>query len=170
MEQHSSKQELAEQLTGWWQTQTGFKTKRALAEVLKVHPDTLGDYFSGRKFPRPDIAERLCELTRIACLQAAAGAASSSGTVPKKASPAPPPPQPAAAASIDKTEGPGLRETPEAAKESPGDRRRKERAVLISLERTSCPFCGHDVARFCSCVSCGQQLVWASLPLEPHKD
>ena len=66
MEHHSTEhKELSEQLDSWWRTQTDFKAKKALAGFLKVHPDTIGDYFSGKNFPRPDIANRLYELTNI---------------------------------------------------------------------------------------------------------
>ncbi len=187
MEYHSSKhKELSEQLTSWWRTQTDFKTKRMLADFLKVHPDTLGDYFSGRKFPRLDIANRLCELTKIVCLEANAGAGSFSGMVPQEAFPVPlPPPPPGVAASREKPQEPDITgltglseekhrsgEIPEVIarqlpKEFPGEERRyKERPAVISLERTSCPFCAHDIAKFRSCVHCGQHFVWANVPVE----
>lgn len=183
MEYHSSKRkELSEQLTSWWHTQTDFKTKKSLADFLKVHPDTLGDYFSGRKFPRLDIANRLCELTKIACLKSNAGAGSLSGTAPQEVPPAPPSPR-GVAASAEKSQEPDIthltgqetyrsgvipevqaRQVP---KEFSGEQQRhKERAVIISLERTSCPFCAHDIAQFRSCTYCGQHFVWANVPLE----
>ena len=187
MEYHSSKhKELSEQLTSWWRTQTDFKTKKTLADFLKVHPDTLGDYFSGRKFPRLDIANRLCELTKIMCLKANAGAGSFSRMVPQEASPVPlPPPPPGVAASREKPQEPDITglmglseekhrsgEIPEVIarqlpKEFPGEERRyKERSAVISLERTSCPFCAHDIAKFRNCVYCGQHFVWANVPVE----
>ena len=71
---HSEKhKELSEQLTTWWSTQTDFQTKKALAGTLKVHPDTLGDYFSGRRFPKPNIANRLYELSHFKRLRSTPG-------------------------------------------------------------------------------------------------
>ena len=69
--------ELSEQLGTWWRTQTDFKTKKDLAGLLRVHSDTLGEYFSGRSFPRWDIACRLFELTDIECLRPDVGGNSS---------------------------------------------------------------------------------------------
>ncbi len=178
--------ELSEQLTTWWRKQTDFKTKKALAGLLKVHPDTLGDYFSGRKFPKSDIANRLYELTDIKCLKPDAGSNSSSEMVPQESSatlllPHPP----GVAASIEEPQelditgpsGPLQEECHSGkslgvmARQLPRELPQKgwrhgERSVVISLQRTSCPFCAHDIARFCSCVYCGQHFVWANVPLE----
>ena len=63
--------ELSQQLATWWRAQTHFKTKKALAGFLKVHPDTVGEYFSGKSFPRWDVANKLFELTNIQCLKPA---------------------------------------------------------------------------------------------------
>lgn len=41
-----------------------------------------------------------------------------------------------------------------------------EKPVVVSLIRTKCPFCQHDVDRFRNCVYCGQHLVWANIPME----
>ncbi len=41
-----------------------------------------------------------------------------------------------------------------------------EKPVVVSLIRTKCPFCQHDVDRFRNCVYCGQHLVWAIIPME----
>jgi len=164
VEYHSAKhKELSEQLATWWRTQTDFKTKKALAGFLKVHPDTLGSYFSGRKLPMSDIANRLCELTNIRCLKRDYDSDSSSEMVPQESSPGPmllhPP---GVAASIG--------EPQESDITWPSDRlkggRHGERSVVISLQRTSCPFCGHDIARFRRCVYCGQDFVRANVPLE----
>jgi hypothetical protein len=131
-------EELSEQLTSWWQTQTDFKTKKDLAGFLGVHPDTLGDYFSGRKFPRSDIADRLSRLTYIGCLR----------------------PEPDNFSLLEvATEQPEMGLPPEGG-------RHGERSVVISLERTTCPFCVHDIVRFRSCAHCGQHFVWANIPLE----
>ena len=181
MEQHSAKhKELSEQLATWWRTQTDFKTKKALAGFLKVHPDTLGEYFSGRKFPRSDIANRLCELTNIGCLKNNFDSDSSSEMVPQKSSPRPmlahPP---GAAASMGESPESDitshLAKTPEVIARQPTrefpqeEGRHGERSVVISLQRASCPFCGHDITRFRRCAYCGQDFVWANVPLESGK-
>ncbi|MFC1962303.1 helix-turn-helix domain-containing protein [Chloroflexota bacterium] len=77
--QSSKHKELSEQLNGWWRAQTGFKTKKELAVFLGVHPDTLGDYFPGRQFPRADIARKLYELTKMPCLRTDSAASFSGG-------------------------------------------------------------------------------------------
>jgi hypothetical protein len=183
---YSSKhKELSEQLTTWWRTQTDFKTKKALAGLLKVHPDTLGDYFSGRKFPKSDIANRLFELTNIVCLKPRADANPLSETVPQESSPMPLLlPAPGVTASIEKPQEPDIRgltgvveeegrlgKIPEVIARQPPEEsakqggRYKEEPVVISLQRTSCPFCAHDIAKFGSCVYCGQHFVWAHVPI-----
>lgn len=187
MDYHSSKhKELSEQLTTWWNTQTDFKTKKALAGLLKVHPDTLGDYFSGRQFPKSDMANRLRELTNIACLRPHGGADPVSEMVLQEFSPMPLLlAAPRVAVSIEKTPEPDitgvagpseeryrLGETPQVmARHIPREfpkkgARYEKRSVVISLQRTNCPFCAHGIAKFTSCLYCGQQFVWASVPLE----
>ena len=185
MDHHSSKhKELSEQLATWWRTQTDFKTKRALAGFLNVHPDTLGDYFSGSKFPRSDIANRLCELTKIICLKPHTGGDSSSEMVPQESPTVlllPPPgddtPMEKAQTDTRGSEVPlkeedRLGESAEVTARQPPEEllkkgeRHGERAVVISLQRTSCPLCAHDIARFRSCVYCGQHFVWANVPIE----
>jgi hypothetical protein len=131
-------EELPEQLTNWWRTQTDFKTKKELAGFLRIHPDTLGDYFSGRKFPRSDIAERLSGLTNIGCLKPDAASTS----CPEVAT-----------------------DQPEMGLPREGWRN-DERSVVISLQRTKCPYCANDVVRFHGCAHCGQHFVWANMPLE----
>ncbi len=108
---HSLKhQELAQQLSSWWGAQTRFKTKKEFAAVLKVHPDTLGDYLAGRKFPKLDIATRLCELTDLACLRAGARAGSVSVKAPQAPSPLPlPRSAPGVAASREKPSEPDIK-------------------------------------------------------------
>ena len=176
MEHHSAKhKELSEQLATWWRTQTDFKTKKALAGFLKVHPDTLGGYFSGRKFPMSDIANRLCELTNIRCLKPDFDSDSPSEMLPH------PPGVPIGESQESDITGPSdrLQEEPHLGKSSevtarqlPRELPQKEgwrygeRSVVISLQRTSCSFCGHDIARFHRCVYCGQDFVWANVPLE----
>jgi hypothetical protein len=135
--------ELSEQMSAWWSAQTDFKTKKELAGFLKVHRDTIGEYFSGKSTPMPDIATRLYELTNIACLKPDVGSTSSAEI----------PPESSAASPITQK-----------------GERRGERAVVISLRRTSCPFCAHEISALSSCGYCGQHFVWASLPLdEPSK-
>jgi hypothetical protein len=148
LEQHSTKhEELSEELTTWWRMQTEFKTKKALAGFLKVHPDTVGEYFSGRTFPRSDIADRLGGLTNIGCLKHDFDSDLSSEMVP----------HPEVIA----------RQLP---RELPQEGwRYGERSVVISFQRASCPFCKHDITRFRRCAYCGQYFVWANVPLESEK-
>lgn len=148
MEYHSAKhKELSEELATWWPMQTQFKTKKALAAFLEVHPDTVGDYFSGRKFPRSDIANRLGGLTNISCLKHDLNSGISSETVPHP----------------EVTARQPTKELPQEGC------RHGERSVVISLQRKSCPFCEHDITRFRRCAYCGQDFVWANVPLESGK-
>jgi hypothetical protein len=145
-------QELSEQLLNWWRAQTEFKTKKSLATLLKVHPDTLGDYFAGRKFPRADIADRLFELTNIEYLKPKIDVAITPPDLLK--------------------EEHGLAEGTKAIKEQPSEHlhqkgdRYSERSVVISFQRTVCPFCSNEITAFRNCPFCGQHFVWASVPLE----
>jgi hypothetical protein len=141
------RKELSEQLAIWWPTQTQFKTKKALATFLKVHPDTVGEYFSGRTFPRSDIADRLGDLTNIGWLKNDFDSGLSSEMVPN-------------------TEVTAIQPTKELPKEG---WRYGERSVVISFQRNLCPFCGHDIIRFRRCAYCGQDFVWANVPLESGK-
>ena len=136
--------DLSEQLTSWWRAQADFKTKKALADSLKVHPDTLGDYFSGKRFPKGGIASRLWELTKIVCLKPCMDGDPSSGISSKDDY------RSGSSESVKKGERYG------------------ERSVVISLQRASCPFCGQVVKEFHDCIHCGQHFVWANVPLEQH--
>jgi hypothetical protein len=170
--------ELSEQLNAWWTTQTDFKTKKALAGFLKVHPDTLGEYFSGKSFPRWDIANRLFELTNIEYLSPDVGGDSSVHMVPQESpdaaasieapqesdSIAGPPGHPQEKSHFGKALAVKAGQPSGVALEKGG--RHGERSVVISLQRTSCPFCKHDIAKFYSCAYCGQHFVWANVPLE----
>ena len=40
------------------------------------------------------------------------------------------------------------------------------RSVVVSLLRTTCPFCKHAVDRFQNCAYCGQHFVWANVPVD----
>jgi transcriptional regulator with XRE-family HTH domain len=44
--------------------------------------------------------------------------------------------------------------------------RYEDRAAVISLLRTTCPFCEHGVKRFQNCLYCGQHFVWANVPVD----
>ena len=187
MEYHSAKhKELSEQLTSWWRTQTEFKTKKALAGLLKVHPDTLGDYLSGRQFPKSDIANRLYEITDIKCLKPDVGGNSFTEMVSQESPAAPLFPdthdvaastgghqEPVKARPIGHNQEESRHEkNPEVITEQPPGglppqgERYGEKSVIISLQRTKCPFCAHDIARFRSCAYCGQHFVWANTPVE----
>ena len=39
------------------------------------------------------------------------------------------------------------------------------RSAVVSLLRTTCPFCAHAVKRFHNCTYCGQHFVWANVPM-----
>ena len=43
--------------------------------------------------------------------------------------------------------------------------RDKERSVVVSLLRTTCPFCKNAITRFRNCEYCRQHFVWANMPL-----
>ncbi len=40
------------------------------------------------------------------------------------------------------------------------------RSVVVSLLRTTCPFCERGVDEFRNCAYCGQRFVWANVPLD----
>ncbi len=44
--------------------------------------------------------------------------------------------------------------------------RYEDRSVVVSLLRTTCPFCEHGVNEFRNCAYCGQHFVWANVPLD----
>ena len=44
--------------------------------------------------------------------------------------------------------------------------RYEHRTVVVSLLRTTCPFCKHTVDRFQNCAYCGQHLVWANVAID----
>jgi len=173
MDQTSSKRiELSAQLAAWWAAQTDFKTKRALAGHLEIHPDTLGDYFSGRKFPKPDIASRLGDLTKISCLNHD-GANLPSGAVPQDSSTTPP--LLAGASGVVSAGQPDnechLAKSPEAHGQQPSrhflkkGERQGHGAVVISLQRAGCPFCEHPIGGLANCAYCGQHFIRANVPL-----
>jgi len=52
-------------------------------------------------------------------------------------------------------------------REFPKQRERYEdRSAVVSLLRTTCPFCEHDVDIFQNCRYCEQHLVWANVPVD----
>ncbi len=44
--------------------------------------------------------------------------------------------------------------------------RYEHRTAVVSLLRTTCPFCEHAVDRFQNCAYCGQHFVWADVPMD----
>ena len=44
--------------------------------------------------------------------------------------------------------------------------RYEDRSAVVSLLRTTCPFCEHAVKRFQNCTYCGQHFVWANVPVD----
>jgi transcriptional regulator with XRE-family HTH domain len=44
--------------------------------------------------------------------------------------------------------------------------RYEDRSAVVSLLRTTCPFCKHAVSRFQNCAYCEQHLVWANVPMD----
>lgn len=184
MEDQSSRREFSGQLAAWWRTQTEFKTQKALAGFLKLHRDTIGDYFSGKRFPKPEIASRIYELTRITCLKPNASGSPSSGTALQVSSPmlsalpshsiatpieGPPAPVISSPPVVPEDKynlGKSLEGKPgQLAREVKKGERNMEKPVVISLQRTSCPFCTHGIVRFRSCGYCGQSFVWANVPI-----
>lgn len=166
--------QLAQQLNSWWNSQSDYKTKKEFAAVLKVHPDTLGDYFSGRKFPKSDIAVRLCQLTDLPCLRAAPQPVQASHESPviveplRSVIPKPFEEKPAEAelqAPIESQVPSGVPPVTLKPKAEPV----KRPPMVISLQRTACPSCGNNISQFANCTGCGQHFIWANLPLEADK-
>lgn len=44
--------------------------------------------------------------------------------------------------------------------------RYEDRSAVVSLLRTTCPFCKHAVNRFQNCSYCEQHFVWANVPMD----
>ena len=44
--------------------------------------------------------------------------------------------------------------------------RYEDRSAVVSLLRTTCPFCEHAVDIFRNCAYCGQHFVWANVPMD----
>jgi transcriptional regulator with XRE-family HTH domain len=44
--------------------------------------------------------------------------------------------------------------------------RGEHRSVVVSLLRTTCPFCKNTIAQFGHCAYCGQHFVWANIPID----
>ena len=42
----------------------------------------------------------------------------------------------------------------------------EDRSAIVSLLRTTCPFCEHAIDRFQNCAYCGQHFVWANVPMD----
>ncbi len=42
----------------------------------------------------------------------------------------------------------------------------EDRSVVVSLLRTTCPFCKHAVKIFQNCAYCEQHFVWANVPMD----
>ena len=183
MDSHSLKRKaLKEELTGWWSTQDEFQTKKALAASLIVHPDTLGDYFGGKKFPKEDTAQTLWQITRIPCLEPGTAIDSSPDIIPHETSPmtllASPLPSalmaqepisiglPISKGDYHSKNNGEVMESPVTRKLFKQDERYKARSIVISLQRTNCPLCGRAIKEFNSCPYCGQHYVWANVPLE----
>ncbi len=44
--------------------------------------------------------------------------------------------------------------------------RYEDKSIVVSLLRTTCPFCEHAVNRFQNCAYCGQHFVRANVPVD----
>lgn len=45
-------------------------------------------------------------------------------------------------------------------------KRHEEKSAVVSLLRTTCPFCKRSIVRFRNCPGCGQHFVWANVPVD----
>ncbi len=45
-------------------------------------------------------------------------------------------------------------------------KRHEEKPAVVSLLRTTCPFCKRAIDRFRNCAYCGQHFVWANVPVD----
>jgi hypothetical protein len=61
-------QELYDQLTSWFTTQTKWETKRAFAAGMGIPNTQMEHYFRGDAFPKGEVRRKLYEETRSSCL------------------------------------------------------------------------------------------------------
>jgi len=113
-------------------------SKRELAEELGTSIDTIGKWWRNRE-PSPQYAAKLERLLGEVVATSPSATRESGGV--KTAS------------------------TQPSQEESKQKSRYEERSVVVSLQRTTCPFCQHTVERFRGCTHCGQHFVWANVPV-----
>jgi transcriptional regulator with XRE-family HTH domain len=121
-------------------------SKKQLALELGISINTLGKWWRQRE-PSPEHATKIRELLRDTI--------STKMTISNKDSASP-----GRETTSDEVV---TRQLP---REIPKQEERSEvRSVVVSLLRTTCPFCKHTIERFHNCSYCGQYFVWANVPI-----
>ena len=122
-------------------------SKKQLALQLDISINTLDKWWRHRE-PSPEHAAKLQQLLQ--------GDASTTIAVPDKRPASP---------IRDTYRIPVVVEPPATGLSKQG-KRYEERSAVISLLRTTCPFCKRSIDRFRHCVHCGQHFVWANVPVD----
>ncbi len=123
-------------------------SKKQLAENMGISINTMGKWWRDRE-PSAEHAAKVRQLL------ADSGVSAVRATLPAAAAVAP-------VAVIEEKKAPVKEYTEDAADRG---ERYKAGAVIISLSRTTCPFCGKALGKFQNCAACGQHFVWAQVPL-----
>ena len=130
-------------------TKTGI-TKKQLAEKLDISINTVGKWWRDRE-PSPESVAKIEQLLLE-------DTASKSTLSDINAS----------------TTGEGENRDTALVEQSPGEstnrgKRFQDNSVVLSLLRTTCPFCAEVVEKYRSCPNCGQHFVWANVPLKQSR-
>jgi len=122
-------------------------TKKQLAERLDISINTVGKWWRDRE-PSPEYVAKIEQLL----LEDTTSDTTLSGIN-------------ASATGEEKDRGCTLVEQSPEESTNRG-KRFQDNSVVISLLRTTCPFCANVVERYRNCPNCGQHFVWANVPLE----
>lgn len=121
-------------------------SKRQLAAELGISINTLDKWWRHRE-PSAGHAEKIRQLLQ----QGVSATATAS------------PEAPTAPAVKTATEKVVIRQLPKPPQNF--GKRYEEKSTVVSLLRTTCPFCQKAIEKFRHCTKCGQHFVWANVPV-----
>jgi len=122
-------------------------SKKQLAQELGISINTLDKWWRNRE-PSPEHAAKLRQLLN--------GDAPTTTTVPVEDSASP----------VKETASSEVAVKPPTIGSTDHGKRYEEKSAVISLLRTTCPFCKKAIDRFRHCTHCGQHFVWANVPMD----